>query len=216
LTIDFELCFELIESIMVDPELVKKTRKACEKVTETTYVLANEPMLGCYRLQEHCHKTVPQMTHLRIDQRKLNQELQGTLYDIDYSINILKTIKSNTDKHFETIQDLVKNSLFLKQQLDHEEDVKRKSMGEGAQGSPASIGRRTFQRFSGSFDLPSSLLPGSSNRNRSGLTSSASTDFKAMSSVLNSITGNRDSSPGPRRGDSLKERRQSDVPAPKP
>ena len=35
--------------------------KACEKISENMYIMGNEPSLACFRIQEHCHKSVPQL-----------------------------------------------------------------------------------------------------------------------------------------------------------
>ena len=83
--------------------------------------------------------------------KRVQARLKGNSYDLEYSIGALKSMYG-TEKHFQNIQELLKNSVFLKQQIDYEENVR---MRVSAQNSGASSGhssgnssnRRAFQRF---------------------------------------------------------------------
>lgn len=50
------------------------------------HIVANEPSLAFYRLQEHVRKALNPMVDRRVDVKKLNQELLGRCYDIEYAI----------------------------------------------------------------------------------------------------------------------------------
>lgn len=39
---------------------------ASEKISENLHIFANEPSLACYRLQEHIHKSLPQLVLKRV------------------------------------------------------------------------------------------------------------------------------------------------------
>ncbi|GBM34225.1 BLOC-1-related complex subunit 8 [Araneus ventricosus] len=69
-----------------DPELDSKVKKASEKISENLHIFANEPSLACYRLQEHIHKSLPQLVLKRIEMNQMNRELQGKCYDLEYAI----------------------------------------------------------------------------------------------------------------------------------
>ncbi|XP_054156792.1 BLOC-1-related complex subunit 8-like [Oppia nitens] len=175
-----------------DSDLAKKTKKTCEKISENMYILGNEPSLACFRIQEHCHKSVPQLMDKMNDMKKLQNRLKGNFFDLEYSIGALKSM-SGTECHFQNIQELLKNSVFLKQQIDYEENVKQRvaaktgaSATSSAQNINSPFNRHPFQRFSGSFDLPTSLLPAS----LASVTSSASADLKDLRTVINQFTSN--------------------------
>lgn len=59
---------------------------ATERISENMHIVANEPSLAFYRLQEHVRKALNPMVDRRVDVNKLNQELQGRCYDIEYAI----------------------------------------------------------------------------------------------------------------------------------
>jgi hypothetical protein len=186
-----------------DPDLNKRTKKSCEKLSENLYIIGNEPTLACYRIQEHVHKSGPMIIDKGTEMRRMTKSLQGCCHGLEYSIQGIRAMDGGRT-HFENIQELLKNSLFLKQQLDYEENirlrVKERSSTSGGGGGPgggdgdkmsrlSAAGRAkksAFQRFSGSFDLPSNLLTSSFG----GITSSASGDLKDMSlkSVLSQLT----------------------------
>lgn len=59
---------------------------ATERISENMHIVANEPSLAFYRLQEHVRKALNPMVDRRVDIKKLHQELQGRCYDIEYAI----------------------------------------------------------------------------------------------------------------------------------
>jgi hypothetical protein len=116
--------------------------------------------------------------------RRVETSLKGNFYDLEYSITALKSMKG-TEKHFQNIQELLKNSVFLKQQIDYEENVRMRVSAMSS--SPASApNRRTFQRFSGSFDLPHSFISSSI----ASVSASASADLKDLRSMINQFATN--------------------------
>lgn len=50
------------------------------------HIVANEPSLAFYRLQEHVRKSLPPMVENRAEVIKLHQELQGHCYDVEYAV----------------------------------------------------------------------------------------------------------------------------------
>ena len=59
---------------------------AMERVSENLHVVANEPSLALYRLQEHVRKALPQMVEKRTDFLQLQEQLQGRFFDVEYSV----------------------------------------------------------------------------------------------------------------------------------
>lgn len=50
------------------------------------HIVANEPSLAFYRLQEHVRKSLPPMVEHRVEVIKLHRELQGHCYDVEYAV----------------------------------------------------------------------------------------------------------------------------------
>ncbi|XP_071444605.1 BLOC-1-related complex subunit 8 homolog [Hetaerina americana] len=109
----------------VDPELEVKVKKATERISENMHIVANEPSLAFYRLQEHVRKALPPMVDKRVEVKRLHQELQGRCYDMEYAVGAVKSMEG-AEQHFLNIQDLIKNAVFHKQQLKYEETRKTK------------------------------------------------------------------------------------------
>lgn len=59
---------------------------ATERISENMHIVANEPSLAFYRLQEHVRKVMPAMVQKRVEVTALHQDLQGCCYDIEYSL----------------------------------------------------------------------------------------------------------------------------------
>ena len=59
---------------------------AMERVSENMHVVANEPSLALYRLQEHVRKGLPFMVEKRAEFGQLHEQLQGRCYDADYAV----------------------------------------------------------------------------------------------------------------------------------
>jgi BLOC-1 related complex subunit 8 len=57
-----------------------------ERVSENMHVIANEPSLALYRLQEHVRKSLPFMVEKRSEVLRLHEQLQGRCYDVDYAV----------------------------------------------------------------------------------------------------------------------------------
>lgn len=59
---------------------------ATERISENMHIVANEPSLAFYRLQEHVRKALPPMVERRVEVTKLHNELQGRCYDVEYAV----------------------------------------------------------------------------------------------------------------------------------
>jgi BLOC-1 related complex subunit 8 len=70
-------------------------------------------------------KVVPVIIEKRSDVMKLKEELQGVCYDLEYSVDAVKSIDA-AEEPLVNIQELLKNAIFLKQQLKYEETRRKK------------------------------------------------------------------------------------------
>lgn len=59
---------------------------AFERISENLHILANDPSLAFYRLQENTRRSMPRIIERRVEAEKLQHELQGNCYDIEYAI----------------------------------------------------------------------------------------------------------------------------------
>lgn len=109
-----------MSSAPVDTELEGKVKKATERISENMHIVANEPSLAFYRLQEHVRKALPPMVEKRVEVSKLHHELQGHCYDVEYAVSAIKSME-NAGPTFTNIQELLRHAIFLKQQIRYEE-----------------------------------------------------------------------------------------------
>lgn len=133
-----------------DVELESKVRKTASKVCENLHIIANEPSLAFYRLQEHTRKSMPVLIDKKIGYRQVHQNLQGRCYDSEYAINAVKSIE-RSKPHLKSILECLKNAMFMKQQLAYEE-------ARRSEKRPTSM----YHRSSASFDFPS-FIPNTLN-----------------------------------------------------
>lgn len=71
-----------------------------ERVSENMHVVANEPSLALYRLQEHVRKALPFMVEKRSEFGHLHEQLQGRCYDADYAVRYQTNIHLHSGVKF--------------------------------------------------------------------------------------------------------------------
>lgn len=113
--------------------------------------MANEPSLALYRIQENVRKVVPVIIEKRGEVDKLRNELSGICFDIDYSLETLKSIE-NAEEPLKNIQESLKNALFLRQQLKYEEARRKKDTNSNKESTST-----IYKRFSA--HLPLEIVP---------------------------------------------------------
>uniref|UniRef100_T1JDD9 BLOC-1-related complex subunit 8 homolog n=1 Tax=Strigamia maritima TaxID=126957 RepID=T1JDD9_STRMM len=143
-----------------DPELEQKVKRSTQKISENVHIFANEPSLALYRLQEHIRKSMPQLVEKRLEINNVKQDLHGKCYDVEYAVNAVKSTHG-CGQHFQNIQDLLKNAMFIKQQLTYEES--RKSGTATMRNERKPNQQSMYQRLSSLSlelpDLPDALRP---------------------------------------------------------
>lgn len=130
-----------------DSELENRVRKTSEKICENLHIVANEPSLAFYRIAEHVRKALPPTVESRADVKRLNSQLQGAYYDAEYGLQTVKDL-DRAIPHLTNIQDLLKNAIFLQQQLKYEQTRAKTKTKESSS---------IYQRFSAhlnSVDIP--------------------------------------------------------------
>lgn len=138
----------------VDLELEQRVKGTCGRISENVHIFANEPSLACYRLQEHVRKSLQPAVERRLQMAELRQELRGKCYDLDYAIAALRGFQQS-GQHLANVQDLLRNAVFMKQQLAHRES-RAAAATATQQHSAGGSGRRQQLQQRLSLELPPS------------------------------------------------------------
>ncbi|XP_006823402.2 BLOC-1-related complex subunit 8-like [Saccoglossus kowalevskii] len=101
----------------MDVDLDYKVKKLTVRFSENLHIVANEPSLALYRLQEHVRKTLPVLSDKRVEMKNIQQEVQGMCYDAEYATKAVKKMQ-NSGSHFTAIDEHLKKTMYLKQELD--------------------------------------------------------------------------------------------------
>ncbi|KAK2181236.1 hypothetical protein NP493_405g03011 [Ridgeia piscesae] len=110
---------------------LEKLMTVTEKLSENIHMIANEPCLAYFRIQEHVHKTVPQLVEKKHEMNELQQEIQGSCFDTEYAVNAVKGM-GRSGRHFNSVQELLKNCMFMKQQITYEQTHSRHQQNQSA------------------------------------------------------------------------------------
>uniref|UniRef100_A0A8C3UD92 BLOC-1 related complex subunit 8 n=1 Tax=Catharus ustulatus TaxID=91951 RepID=A0A8C3UD92_CATUS len=70
---------------MEEPEMQLKVKKVTDKFTESLYVLANEPSVALFRLQEHVRRSLPELAQHKSDMQSWEEQSQGAIYTVEYA-----------------------------------------------------------------------------------------------------------------------------------
>ncbi|KAK9967572.1 hypothetical protein ABG768_001963 [Culter alburnus] len=70
---------------MEDQEMQLKVKRVTDKFTESMYVLANEPSIALYRLQEHVRRSLPELVQHKTDMQSWEEQSQGAIYTVEYA-----------------------------------------------------------------------------------------------------------------------------------
>jgi len=140
----------VVPSSRTDSELEQRVKKTSERICENLHIVANEPSLAFYRIAEHVRKALPPTVESRAEVEKLNQQLEGAYYDAEYGLQTVKNMEK-ASPHLNNIQELLKNAIFLQQQIRYEQSRRGKGSGVGGSSSTSSSSSSLYQRFSASI-----------------------------------------------------------------
>ncbi|XP_053285806.1 BLOC-1-related complex subunit 8 isoform X1 [Pleuronectes platessa] len=101
---------------MEDQEMQLKVRRVTDKFTESMYVLANEPSVALYRLQEHVRRSLPELVQHKTDMQSWEEQSQGAIYTVEYACSAVKSM-TNSSMYFKNIDSLLRQAISLKEQI---------------------------------------------------------------------------------------------------
>ncbi|XP_068175427.1 BLOC-1-related complex subunit 8 isoform X1 [Antennarius striatus] len=101
---------------MDDQEMQLKVRRVTDKFTESMYVLANEPSVALYRLQEHVRRSLPELVQHKTDMQSWEEQSQGSIYTVEYACSAVKSM-TNSSVYFKNIDGLLRQAINMKEQI---------------------------------------------------------------------------------------------------
>ncbi|XP_076818673.1 BLOC-1-related complex subunit 8-like [Clavelina lepadiformis] len=87
-------------------ELDVKAKRGCDGINKSVHIIANEPSLGLYRIQQHARKTLPKVVASDDQMKEAEKQLEGLVYDTSAALDVVKTI-AESDKTFTQIEELL-------------------------------------------------------------------------------------------------------------
>ncbi|XP_078115421.1 BLOC-1-related complex subunit 8 isoform X1 [Sander vitreus] len=87
-----------------------------DKFTESMYVLANEPSVALYRLQEHVRRSLPELVQHKTDMQSWEEQSQGAIYSVEYACSAVKSM-TNSSLYFKNIDGLLRQAISMKEQI---------------------------------------------------------------------------------------------------
>ncbi|XP_005244208.2 BLOC-1-related complex subunit 8 isoform X1 [Falco biarmicus] len=120
---------------MEEPEMQLKVKKVTDKFTESMYVLANEPSVALYRLQEHVRRSLPELAQHKSDMQSWEEQSQGAIYTVEYACSAIKNM-TDSSVYFKSIDSLLKHAIAMKDQLNAAQG--RSAVAPQAKNPPAS------------------------------------------------------------------------------
>ncbi|KAM6921647.1 BLOC-1-related complex subunit 8 isoform 1-T2 [Xenentodon cancila] len=103
---------------MEDQEMQLKVRRVSDKFTESMYVLANEPSVALYRLQEHVRRSLPELVQHKTDMQSWEEQSQGAIYSVEYACSAVKSM-ANSGLCFKNIDSLLRQAISMKEQINN-------------------------------------------------------------------------------------------------
>ncbi|XP_004616697.2 BLOC-1-related complex subunit 8 isoform X4 [Sorex araneus] len=101
---------------MDEPEMQLKGKKVTDKFTESVYVLANEPSVALYRLQEHVRRSLPELAQHKADMQRWEEQSQGAVYTVEYACSAVKNLVDSS-VHFRSVEGLLKQAISIREHM---------------------------------------------------------------------------------------------------
>lgn len=101
---------------MEDQEIQIKVKRVTDRFTESMYVLANEPSVALYRLQEHVRRSLPELVQHKSDMQRSEEQSQGAIYTVEYACSALRSM-TNSHVCFRNIESLLRQAINIKEEL---------------------------------------------------------------------------------------------------
>ncbi|XP_037105591.1 BLOC-1-related complex subunit 8 isoform X2 [Syngnathus acus] len=117
---------------MEDQEMQLKVRRVSDKFTESMYVLANEPSVALYRLQEHVRRSLPELVQHKTDMQSWEEQSQGAIYSVEYACSAVRGM-ANSGMYFKNIDSLLRQAISLKEQISGSQGRRKRTVDSGMQ-----------------------------------------------------------------------------------
>uniref|UniRef100_A0A7N6FIH5 Protein MEF2BNB n=1 Tax=Anabas testudineus TaxID=64144 RepID=A0A7N6FIH5_ANATE len=115
---------------MEDQEMQLKVRRVTDKFTESMYVLANEPSVALYRLQEHVRRSLPELVQHKTDMQSWEEQSQGAIYTVEYACSAVRSM-TNSSMYFKSIDGLLRQAISLKEQINSSQGRRKRTTDSG-------------------------------------------------------------------------------------
>lgn len=93
-----------------------KGKKVTDKFTESVYVLANEPSVALYRLQEHVRRSLPELAQHKADMQRWEEQSQGAIYTVEYACSAVKSLVDSS-VYFRSVEGLLKQAISIRDHM---------------------------------------------------------------------------------------------------
>ncbi|MXQ93400.1 hypothetical protein E5288_WYG021166 [Bos mutus] len=90
--------------------------KFTDKFTESVYVLANEPSVALYRLQEHVRRSLPELAQHKADMQRWEEQSQGAIYTVEYACSAVKNLVDSS-VYFRSVEGLLKQAISIRDHM---------------------------------------------------------------------------------------------------
>nr|XP_033810334.1 BLOC-1-related complex subunit 8 isoform X2 [Geotrypetes seraphini] len=87
-----------------------------DRLTESMYVLANEPSVALYRLQEHVRRSLPELAQHKADMQNWEEQSQGAVYTVEYACSAIRSMTYSRE-YFKSIEGLLRQTISTKEQM---------------------------------------------------------------------------------------------------
>nr|CAB3226086.1 protein MEF2BNB homolog [Phallusia mammillata] len=93
-----------------DRELEEKSRRCCDGINKTIHLIANEPSMGLYRIQQHIHKALPKCVECQRSVSSDSARLKTLAFDVTEATSVLQSIEK-TQETFNSIESTLRKAV---------------------------------------------------------------------------------------------------------
>uniref|UniRef100_A0A2K6Q3L3 BLOC-1-related complex subunit 8 n=1 Tax=Rhinopithecus roxellana TaxID=61622 RepID=A0A2K6Q3L3_RHIRO len=101
---------------MEEPEMQLKGKKVTDTFTESISVLANEPSVALYRLQEHVRRSLPELARHQAAMQRQEVQSQGAIYTAEYDRSARKKLMDGS-VYFRSVEGLLKQAISIRDHM---------------------------------------------------------------------------------------------------
>ena len=94
-----------------------KCDSACNLLSQTINMVANEPSMGLFRIKEHCTKSSRELVGAKLLIMRTDKTTQGAYYDADYAVETVAELANARQNVLKSIAE-VEKAIELKKRID--------------------------------------------------------------------------------------------------